>query len=31
VSFEEAKNMILNGQMQEERIGLILLQWLSKQ
>jgi len=31
VSYDEAKQMILNGQMQEERIGLILLQWLSKQ
>jgi len=29
VSFEEAKTMILNGQMQEERIALILLQWLN--
>lgn len=31
VSFDDAKQMILNGQMLEERIGLILLQWLSKQ
>lgn len=29
VSFDEAKKMILNGQMQEERIALILLQWLN--
>lgn len=30
VSFDDAKAMILNGQMQEERIALVLLQWLSK-
>ncbi len=31
VSYEEAQGMILNGQMQEERIALILLQWLVQQ
>lgn len=31
VSFDEAKQMILDGKMQEERIALILLQWLNKQ
>ena len=28
VPYEDAKKMILDGQMQEERIALILLQWL---
>ena len=28
VSYDEARAMILNGQMQEERIALILLQWI---
>ena len=28
VSFADAKKMILSGQMHEERIALILLQWL---
>jgi ADP-ribose pyrophosphatase len=28
VSFTEAKSMILGGKMQEERVALILLQWL---
>ena len=27
VSYDEARNMALNGSMQEERIALILLQW----
>lgn len=31
VTYEEAERMILNGQMQEERIALILLQWLKAQ
>ena len=31
VSFDEARQMILDGQMQEERIGLVLLQWLAAQ
>lgn len=30
-SFEKVKQMILDGHMQEERIALILLQWLAKQ
>lgn len=30
-SFEDTKNMILRGEMQEERIALILLQWLEAQ
>lgn len=29
--YDEVKKMILEGHMQEERIALILLQWLSKQ
>lgn len=29
-SYDEVRQMILNGQMQEERIALILLQWLDK-
>jgi ADP-ribose pyrophosphatase len=29
--YDEVEQMILNGDMQEERIGLILLQWLKKQ
>lgn len=31
VSYEEARQMILDGKMQEERIALILLQWLERQ
>lgn len=31
VSFGEAKAMILDGKMQEERIALILLQWIEAQ
>jgi ADP-ribose pyrophosphatase len=31
VSFDEAKKMILDSKMQEERIALILLQWLETQ
>jgi ADP-ribose pyrophosphatase len=31
VGFEEAKMMILEGKMQEERIALILLQWIEAQ
>lgn len=30
-TFEEAEQMILDGKMQEERIALILLQWLKQQ
>ena len=30
-SYEEVKEMVLSGQMQEERIALILLQWVEKQ
>jgi 8-oxo-dGTP pyrophosphatase MutT (NUDIX family) len=30
VSLDEAKRMILGGKMQEERIALILLQWISR-
>jgi hypothetical protein len=30
-SYEEAKNMVLGGSMAEERVALILLQWLNKQ
>lgn len=29
--FDEAESMILNGEMQEERIALVLLQWIQKQ
>jgi ADP-ribose pyrophosphatase YjhB (NUDIX family) len=29
--YDEAKKMILDGQMQEERVALILLQWLKTQ
>jgi len=31
VSYDDVRAMILNGQMQEERIALVLLQWLSEQ
>jgi len=31
VGYDEAKRMILDGKMQEERIALILLQWLEAQ
>ena len=31
VTFDEAKQMIATGQMQEERIALILFQWLNAQ
>ena len=31
VSYDEAKKMIIEGKMQEERIALILLQWLEAQ
>ncbi len=31
VGFDKAKQMILDGQMQEERIALLLLQWLEQQ
>jgi len=31
VSFDEARTMILNGAMQEERVALVLLQWLNKE
>lgn len=30
-TYDEARQMILNGQMQEERVALILLQWLEAQ
>jgi len=30
-SYDEARRMILGGHMQEERVALILLQWLEKQ
>ena len=30
-SFAEAEDLILTGQMQEERVALVLLQWLKKQ
>ncbi len=30
VTYDEAKKMILSGSMQEERIALILLQWLNE-
>jgi 8-oxo-dGTP pyrophosphatase MutT (NUDIX family) len=30
IRFDEAKQMILDGKMQEERIALILLQWLNQ-
>lgn len=30
-SYEEVKHMILEGKMQEERIALILLQWINEQ
>jgi len=30
-TYDEAEAMILNGAMQEERIALILLQWIEKQ
>ncbi len=31
VGYDEAKQMILDGKMQEERVALVLLQWLNKQ
>lgn len=31
INFDEAKQMILDGKMQEERVALILLQWLEQQ
>jgi 8-oxo-dGTP pyrophosphatase MutT (NUDIX family) len=31
VKYDEAKRMILDGKMQEERIALVLLQWLETQ
>ena len=31
VTYDEARQMVLNGSMQEERIALVLLQWLEGQ
>lgn len=30
-TYEQAEQMILKGEMQEERVALVLLQWLKKQ
>jgi hypothetical protein len=30
-NYDEVKQMILGGHMQEERVALILLQWLDRQ